>query len=126
MAMTVTALRFVRLRPASWPDLSHVAPSHVPGAHGAHSDVILFRCAMRSPNFKIAKFYTEPFQAISPNLMAAKISRYTVVSKSDVAKSDVAKSDVGISDVAKSDVAKSDVAKSDVAKSLNRMLPNRM
>ena len=32
----------------------------------------------QSPNIKFAKFYTEAFQAISPNLMATKMSQYTV------------------------------------------------
>ena len=77
MATTLLSISYVFVLGPGFLDLvyksSHRARSR---DRGAHSYVILLFC--QSPNFKFAKFYTEPFQAISPNLMAAKISRYTI------------------------------------------------
>ena len=48
------------------------------GKHAAEGSRARGNTIRNSPKFKIAKLYTYPILTVSPNLMAAKISRYTV------------------------------------------------
>ena len=67
------ALCFIHLCPGA-----EASQSHEVQVSEVTARIVMSSFFCQSPNIKFAKFYTEAFQAILPNLMATKMSQYTV------------------------------------------------